>query len=82
MLDLYGEKPDKLRPVVCFDETLRQLIGESRVPVPPEPGRPARFDYEYIRNGTANVFMFLHPHRVRAVRDVRARGGAPHPSPP
>lgn len=63
VLDLYGEKPDKLRPVVCFDETPRQLIGESRVPVPPKPGRPARFDYEYVRNGTANVFMFVDAHR-------------------
>ena len=63
VLDLYGETPDKLRPVVCFDETPRQLIGESRVPVPPKPGRPARFDYEYVRNGTANVFMFVDAHR-------------------
>jgi transposase len=77
VLDLYGEIPDKLRPVVCFDETPRQLIGESRVPVPPKPGRPARFDYEYVRNGTANVFMFVDAHRSwrhAKVTDRRACG--------
>lgn len=63
VLDLYSEKPDMRFPVVCFDETPRQLIGESRVPVLPKPGRPARFDYEYVRNGTANVFMFVDAHR-------------------
>ena len=63
VLDLYGEKPDELRPVVCFDETPRQLIGEARVPATPKPGRPSRFDYEYVRNGTANVFMFVDAHR-------------------
>jgi transposase len=77
VLDLYSEMPDKLRPVVCFDETPRQLIGESRVPVPPKPGRPARFDYEYVRNGTANVFMFVDAHRPwrhAKVTDRRACG--------
>jgi transposase len=63
VLDLYAETPNERLPVVCFDETPRQLIGESRVPVPPKPGRPARFDYEYVRNGTANVFMFVDAHR-------------------
>lgn len=63
VLELYAEKPDERRPVVCFDETPRQLIGESRVPVAPKPGRPARFDYEYVRNGTANIFMFVDAHR-------------------
>jgi len=46
-------------PVVCFDETPRQLIGEARVPIRAEPGKPRRVDYEYVRNGTANVFMFV-----------------------
>lgn len=63
VLELYAEPPDALRPVVCFDETPRQLIGESRVPVAAKPGRPARFDYEYVRKGTANVFVFLDAHR-------------------
>jgi transposase len=63
VLQLYAEVPDEQHPVVCFDETPRQLIGESRVPVAAKPGRPARVDYEYVRNGTANVFMFLDVHR-------------------
>lgn len=63
VLALYAEPPDPQRPVVCFDETPRQLIGEARVPVRAEPGKRARFDYEYVRNGTANVFMFVDIHR-------------------
>jgi DDE superfamily endonuclease/Homeodomain-like domain len=63
VLDLYAEAPDERRPVVCFDETPRQLIGESRVPIAAKPGKPARVDYEYVRNGTANVFMFVDAHR-------------------
>jgi transposase len=63
VLDLYAEPPDERRPVVCFDETPRQLIGESRVPIAAKPGKPARVDYEYVRNGTANVFMFVDAHR-------------------
>ena len=63
VLDLYAEEPDEQHPVVCFDETPRQLIGETRVPVATKPGQPARVDYEYVRNGTANVFVFLDAHR-------------------
>ncbi len=63
VLDLYAEAPDESRPVVCFDETPRQLIGEARVPVAARPGKTARRDYEYVRNGTANVFMFVDAHR-------------------
>jgi transposase len=63
VLDLYAEAPDESRPVVCFDEAPRQLIGEERVPVAAKPGKPARVDYEYIRNGTANVFMIIDRHR-------------------
>ena len=63
VLDLYAEAPDENRPVVCFDETPRQLIGEARVPVAARPGKTARRDYEYVRNGTANVFMFVDAHR-------------------
>ncbi|MHB8877171.1 MAG: IS630 family transposase [Myxococcaceae bacterium] len=63
VLELYAEPPDARRPVVCFDETPRQLIGEARVPVAVKPGKPARVDYEYVRNGTANVFMFIDTHR-------------------
>ena len=63
VLDLYTTPPTLGTAVVCFDETPRQLIGESRTPVRSEPGRRARFDYEYRRNGTANVFMFLDAHK-------------------
>jgi transposase len=63
VLALYAERPDPRRPVVCFDETPRQLIGEERVPVKAEPGKRRRYDYEYVRNGTANVFMFVDANR-------------------
>ena len=63
LLDLYAEPPDAKRPVVCFDETPRQLIGETRVPIEAKPGRKKRFDYEYKRNGTANMFVFIDRHR-------------------
>lgn len=66
VLDLYAEAtaaPDPRRPVVCFDESPTQLIGEARTPLPAAPGRPARYDYEYRRNGTANLFVFLDVHR-------------------
>ncbi len=63
VLELYTTEPKSGTAVVSFDETPRQLIGEARVPVPTEPGNPARVDYEYRRNGTANVFMFVDAHR-------------------
>jgi len=63
VLALYAELPDPRRPVVCFDETPRQLIGEERIPVKAEPGKRRRYDYEYVRNGTANVFMFVDANR-------------------
>jgi transposase len=62
VLDLYAEEPDPARPVVCFDEKPYQLIGEARVPIRAKPGQPERFDYEYRRNGTANIFMFVDAH--------------------
>jgi transposase len=74
VLALYEEPADERRPVVCFDETPRQLIGEERVPIRAEPGKRARFDYEYVRNGTANVFMFAdvnRPWRHAKVTDQR-----------
>lgn len=63
VLALYAEPPDAQRPVVCFDETPRQLIGETRVPIPAQSGTPRRVDYEYVRHGTANVFVFVDVHR-------------------
>lgn len=63
VLDLYAEKSDDQRPVISFDESPTQLIGEVRTPIPPEPGQRERYDYEYSRNGTANLFVFLDVHR-------------------
>jgi transposase len=63
VLDLYAEAPDPKRPVVCFDESPTQLIGEVRQPIPAEPGQIERYDCEYKRNGTANLFVFLDVHR-------------------
>ena len=63
VLDLYAEAPDPQRPVVCFDESPIQLIGETRQPLPATPGQVARVDYEYRRNGTINLFVMLDAHR-------------------
>ncbi len=61
VLAVYTRPRDADCPLVCLDETSKQLIAETRVPVPMKPGRPARFDYEYQRNGTANLFMLFAP---------------------
>ena len=61
VLDLYAEPYDPSRPQVCFDEKLLQLIAETRRSLPMEPGKPERFDTEYQRNGTRNLFIFFQP---------------------
>jgi hypothetical protein len=61
LLDLYAEPLDPARPVVGFDESSKQLVAETRLPLPLEPGHPERFDTEYARNGTANLFLFVQP---------------------
>ena len=63
VLDLYAEEADAKRPVVCFDESPTQLIGEVREPIPAAPGQPERYDCEYRRNGTANLFVLLDAHK-------------------
>ena len=63
VLDLYAEAPDPKRPVVCFDESPVQLIGELRQPISAAPGQLERYDYEYRRNGTVNLFVVLDVHR-------------------
>ncbi len=73
VLDLYAEPADPKRPVVCFDESPTQLIGETRAPIPAEPGQPERYDCEYRRNGTANLFVFLDAHRSWRHVKVTAR---------
>jgi hypothetical protein len=61
VLDVYHRPPDPGCPVVCLDETSKQLITETRVPIPAKSGRVTRYDYEYRRNGTANLFMLFAP---------------------
>jgi len=61
VLEVYTRPHDPSRPLVCLDETSKQLVAETRAPLPMEPGRPARHDYEYRRNGTANLFMLFAP---------------------
>ena len=61
VLEVYHRPHDPACPVVCLDETSKQLIAETRVPIAAKPGHPARHDYEYERNGTANLFMMFAP---------------------
>lgn len=61
ILDLYAEPYDPRYPQVCFDEVPYQLISETRQPLPMQPGQPIRYDYEYERQGTCNLFLFLQP---------------------
>src|SRR3982074_71993 len=61
VLAVYTRPRDPDYPLVCLDETSKQLLAETRVPIPMKPGRPARCDYEYERNGTANLFMMFAP---------------------
>ena len=61
VLDVYAEPYDPEYPVVGFDERPLQLIAETRTPLPAQPGRPQRYDYEYQRNGTGNVFTTIEP---------------------
>ncbi len=61
VLAVYTRPRDPDYPLVCLDETSKQLLAETRLPIPMKPGRPARCDYEYERNGTANLFMMFAP---------------------
>ena len=62
VLDLYAEPPDPDRPVVCIDETLKQLVEDVKTPLPPKPGCSEKYDYHYRRNGTANLFVIVDRH--------------------
>jgi len=61
ILDLYERAYDPKHPVICFDETSKQLIEETHLPLPMQPGQVQRYDYEYRRNGTRNLFLFFEP---------------------
>jgi hypothetical protein len=63
VLDVYTRPADPSRPLVCLDETSRQLLGDARPPTPPAPGQPARHDPEYVRGGVTNVFLVTEPLR-------------------
>jgi hypothetical protein len=69
VIEVYHRPHDPDRPVVCVDETSKQLIVETRTPIPAKPGQPRRVDYEYKRNGTANLFMMFAP--LEGWRDVK-----------
>lgn len=61
VIEVYHRPRDAAKPLVCLDETSKQLVAETRAPLPVQPGQPARHDYEYERNGTANLFMLFAP---------------------
>jgi DDE superfamily endonuclease len=73
VLDLYAAPADPQRPRVCVDERPYQVVGETRTPLPAAPGQPARYDYEYRRNGTANLFVHFSPDTGWRHVDVTAR---------
>jgi hypothetical protein len=81
VLDLYKEPYDPKRPVIGFDEKPKQLIEDSRDPIPMEPGNPEKYDYEYIRRGKANIFVAVEPKagkKVVEVTDRRTRSDFAH----
>jgi len=95
VLETYQRPRDADRPLVCLDETSKQLIAETRAPIPAKPGQPARYAYEYERNGVANLFMMFAPlegwRRVEVTDHHAAvdyatvlpgRRGCCHPRPP
>lgn len=61
VIGVYTRPYDPMHPVVCFDESSKQLVGETVEPLPMEPGQPQRYDYHYQRNGVCNLFMFSSP---------------------
>lgn len=76
LLDLYAQPYDPKRPTVCFDETNKQLVAETRLGTPAKPGQRERYDYEYRRNGSRNLFLFVEPQggwRHVAVTQQRTR---------
>jgi len=73
VLEVYKRRHDPAYPLVCMDEKPKQLVQETRCPQPCRPGQPARYDYEYERNGTANVFLFVEPLRGWRRVEVTAR---------
>jgi hypothetical protein len=73
VLDLYEEPYDQKKPLVCLDEKPKQLLGEKRMSIPMTPGSPEKYDYEYVRNGTANIFMAVEFKAGKRVTRVTER---------
>ena len=76
ILEIYKRPYDTNKPLICMDETSKQLVKETRRPISAKPGRPARYDYEYERNGVCNLFMFYEPFggkRYVSVTDRRTK---------
>lgn len=73
LLDLYEEEYNPKYPVICIDEKSKQLIEEKRTPIPLKPGSPAKYDYEYKRNGTRNIFVAVEPKGGRRIITVTKR---------
>ena len=84
VLETYQKPRDPERPLVCLDETSKQLVVETRKPIRAKPGQPVRYDYEYKRNGVANIFMMFAPlegwRRVKSLPPRRR--GSPTITPP
>ena len=73
VLDVYERNADPTRPMICFDELHKQLIGETRTPIAAKAGEVERYDYEYVRNGTANIFCAFEPLASRRITKVTDR---------
>jgi hypothetical protein len=73
VLEVYTRPYDPKRPVVCLDEASKQLVADVQEPLPPQPGQPLRIDYEYVRQGTANLFMCFEPLAGRRRVNVTER---------
>jgi transposase len=76
VLEVYTRAYDPLRPQVCMDEKAVQLIGETRLPLPAKAGQEARSDFEYVRRGVTNLFMFFEPLAAKRRVALRTRRGA------
>ena len=73
VLDVYKTPYDKRFPVVCMDESPKQLIKQTRIPIARKPGQDAREDYEYARNGVANIFIANEPLKGRRYTKIKSR---------
>ena len=77
VLELYAQPYRAREPVICIDEKSKQLIRDSRAPLPMKPGRPGKCDYEYVRQGTCNVFVAVEPKAGRRTIEVTERRTKP-----